>query len=416
MFDLDKWQEIFQTITKNKVRTFATAFGVFWGILMLILLLGAGQGLQNGVQQSMLLDAINSIWVIPARTSISYEGMPAGRQHPFQEEDLESVFTEVSGIEFMSPENWLMGNYIVKYKNRGSAFGVYGTKSDYFDIKVTMKIQSGRSLNLLDDREKRKVCYIGNRVAESIFPEGVDPVGEYLDIKGSMFRVVGVFKFEASNGMDQAQRIYVPFSTYQQIFNPDKSVSLFAVTTAPGTMGKQLEGDILELLKIRQSIHPDDDQAFWVHNQEENFRQVQNLFNGIKAFIWLVGIGTLTAGIVGVSNIMIIVVKERTKEIGIRKAMGATPNSIVGLILQESIFITAVAGYFGLFMGVVLLESVNYALEAMGADLDFFTRPEVNFRAAITSLIILVVSGALAGLFPALRAAHIKPVDALKDE
>ena len=231
-----------------------------------------------------------------------------------------------------------------------------------------------------------------------------------------MFRVVGVFKFEASNGMDQAQRIYVPFSTYQQIFNPDKSVSLFAVTTAPGTMGKQLEGDILELLKIRQSIHPDDDQAFWVHNQEENFRQVQNLFNGIKAFIWLVGIGTLTAGIVGVSNIMIIVVKERTKEIGIRKAMGATPNSIVGLILQESIFITAVAGYFGLFMGVVLLESVNYALEAMGADLDFFTRPEVNFRAAITSLIILVVSGALAGLFPALRAAHIKPVDALKDE
>ncbi|MFH6983154.1 ABC transporter permease [Marinoscillum luteum] len=416
MFDLDKWQEIFQTIAKNKVRTFATAFGVFWGILMLILLLGAGQGLQNGVQQSMLLDAINSIWVIPARTSISYEGMPAGRQHPFQEEDLESVFTEVSGIEFMSPENWLMGNYIVKYKNRGSAFGVYGTKSDYFDIKVTMKIQSGRSLNLLDDREKRKVCYIGNRVAESIFPEGVDPVGEYLDIKGSMFRVVGVFKFEASNGMDQAQRIYVPFSTYQQIFNPDKSVSLFAVTTAPGTMGKQLEGDILELLKIRQSIHPDDDQAFWVHNQEENFRQVQNLFNGIKAFIWLVGIGTLTAGIVGVSNIMIIVVKERTKEIGIRKAMGATPNSIVGLILQESIFITAVAGYFGLFMGVVLLESVNYALEAMGADLDFFTRPEVNFRAAITSLIILVVSGALAGLFPALRAAHIKPVDALKDE
>ncbi len=416
MFDLDKWQEIFQTIAKNKVRTFATAFGVFWGILMLILLLGAGQGLQNGVQQSMLLDAINSIWVIPARTSMSYEGMPAGRQHPFQEEDLESVFTEVSGIEFMSPENWLMGNYIVKYKNRGSAFGVYGTKSDYFDIKVTMKIQSGRSLNLLDDREKRKVCYIGNRVAESIFPEGVDPVGEYLDIKGSRFRVVGVFKFEASNGMDQAQRIYVPFSTYQQIFNPDKSVSLFAVTTAPGTMGKQLEGDILELLKIRQSIHPDDDQAFWVHNQEENFRQVQNLFNGIKAFIWLVGIGTLTAGIVGVSNIMIIVVKERTKEIGIRKAMGATPNSIVGLILQESIFITAVAGYFGLFMGVVLLESVNYALEAMGADLDFFTRPEVNFRAAITSLIILVVSGALAGLFPALRAAHIKPVDALKDE
>ncbi|MEP0366573.1 MAG: ABC transporter permease [Cyclobacteriaceae bacterium] len=416
MFDLDKWQEIFQAIAKNKMRTFATAFGVFWGILMLILLLGAGQGLQNGVQQSMLLDAINSIWVIPARTSMSYDGMPAGRQHPLQEEDLQSVDSEISGIEFMSPENWIQGNYIVKYKNRGSAFGVYGTYSDYFDIKVTQKLISGRALNKLDDKEKRKVCYIGNRVAESIFPEGVDPVGEYLDIKGSVFRVVGVFKFESSNGMDQAQRIYIPFTTFQQIYNPSKSVSLFAVTTAEGTQGKELEADILELLKIRQSIHPDDNQAYWVHNQEENFRQVQNLFNGIKAFIWLVGIGTLTAGIVGVSNIMIIVVKERTKEIGIRKAVGATPASVVGLIMQESIFITAVAGYLGLFLGVVALESVNYGLEAMGADLDFFRRPEVNFKAGIISLIILVVSGALAGLMPALRAAHIKPVDALNDE
>lgn len=416
MFDLDKWQEIFQAIGKNKMRTFATAFGVFWGILMLILLLGAGQGLQNGVQQSMLLDAINSIWIVPARTSMSHEGMPSGREHPFQEEDLESVDSEINGIEFMSPENWMSGNYIVKYKNRGSAFGVYGTKSDYFDIKVTMHISSGRALNMLDDKEKRKVCYIGSRVAESIFPEGKEAVGEYLDIKGSMFRVVGVFEFEASNQMDQASRIYIPFATFQQIFNPEKSVSLFAVTTAEGRMGKELEADILELLKIRQSIHPDDNQAFWVHNQEENFRQVQGLFNGIKTFIWIVGIGTLTAGIVGVSNIMIIVVKERTKEIGIRKAMGATPNSIIGLILQESIFITALAGYLGLFLGVVLLESVNYALEAMGADIEFFTRPEVNFQAAISALIILVVAGAFAGLFPAIRAANIKPVEALKED
>ncbi len=416
MFDIDKWQEIFQAIQKNKTRTFATAFGVFWGILMLILLLGAGQGLQNGVERSMLLDAINSIWIIPARTSISYDGMPSGREHPFQEEDLESVKKESEGIEFLSPENWIQGSYTVKYKNRTGAYGVYGAYSDYFDIKVTQKTTSGRTLNKLDDKEKRKVCLIGNRVVESLFPPGVDPVGEYLDIKGSMFRVVGVFKFESSNGMDQAQRIYIPFSTFQQIFNPERSVSLFAVTTAEGKMGKELEAEILELLKIRQRIHPDDQQAFWVHNQEENYRQVQNLFNGIKAFIWLVGLGTLAAGIVGVSNIMIIVVKERTKEIGIRKAVGATPASIVSLILQESIFITAVAGYFGLFLGVLLLEGVNYALVAMGADLDFFTRPEVNFQAAIVSLIILIVAGALAGLFPAMRAANIKPVVALKDE
>ncbi len=415
MFELDKWQEIFEAIRKNKMRTFATAFGVFWGILMLILLLGAGQGLQNGVQRSMLLDAINSIWIIPTRTSMSYQGMPSGREHLFVEEDLTSVHDNTEGIEFMSPENWLQGNYVVKYNNRSSSFGVYGASSDYFDIKVTQKTIAGRSLNRLDDIENRKVCLIGNRVVEALFKEGEEAVGQYLDIKGVMFKVVGVFKFEASS-MDQAQRIYIPFSTFQQVFNPERSVTLFAVTTAPGKSGSELEDDIVSLLKKRQTIHPDDDQAFWVHNQEEQHKSVLELFMGIRIFIWLVGLGTLTAGIVGVSNIMIIVVKERTKEIGIRKAIGATPKSIVGLILQESIFITAVAGYPGLFLGVVLLESVNYALEAMGADIEFFTRPEVNFKVAISALIILVAAGALAGLFPALRAARIRPVEALKDE
>ena len=415
MFDLDKWQEIFQTIQKNKVRTFATAFGVFWGILMLILLLGAGQGLQNGVQRSMLLDAINSIWIIPSRTSMSYEGMPSGRDHPFVEEDLTSVKENTSGIELMSPENWLQGNYVVKYKNRTNSFGVYGARSDYFDIKVTQKTISGRTLNPLDDQHKRKVCLIGNRVVDALFPEDVEAVGEYIEIKGVVFRVVGVFKFESSNGMDQAQRIYIPFSTFQQVFNPKKSVTLFAVTTAPEKEGKELESEILEILKKRQTIHPDDNQAFWVHNQEEQHKQVMGLFNGIKIFIWLVGLGTLIAGIVGVSNIMIIVVKERTKEIGVRKAMGATPRSIISLILQESIFITAVAGYLGLFLGVVCLEGVNYFMEAMGADIEFFTRPEVDFQVAITALIILIVAGGLAGLFPAIRAAKIHPVEALKD-
>jgi putative ABC transport system permease protein len=416
MFDWDKWQEILQTIQKNKVRTFATAFGVFWGILMLILLLGAGQGLQNGVQRSMMLDAINSIWVVPARTSMSYQGMPSGRDHLFVDEDLQAVKENVDGIDLMSPENWLQGDYVVRYKNRTGAFGVYGARSDYFDIKITQKTTAGRALNPLDDQQKRKVCLIGSRVVESLFPEGVEPVGQYLEIKGVVFRVVGVFKFESSSNMDQAQRVYIPFSTFQQVFNPQKSVTLFAVTTAEGKQGKVLEGEMLELLKKRQQIHPDDSRAYFVHNQEEQHKQIQGLFLGIRIFIWLVGLGTLAAGIVGVSNIMIIVVKERTKEIGIRKALGATPFSIISLILQESIFITAVAGYFGLFLGVVLLEGVNYALESLGADIEFFTRPEVNFQAAIAALLVLIVSGALAGLFPAMRAAHIKPVEALNDK
>lgn len=413
MFDLDKWQEIFETIAKNKVRTFATAFGVFWGILMLILLLGAGQGLQNGVQQSMLLDAVNSIWVIPTNTSMSYQGMPAGRQHPFSEEDLESVQDNIQGIDLLSPENWLSGDYLVRYKNRGTSFGVFGTYSDYFGIKASQKQAVGRALNPLDDKEKRKVALIGDRVAESLFPEGVNPVGEEIIIKDIVFKVVGVFTFEASGNMDQAQRIYIPFPTFQQIFNPARQVNLFAVTTAQGTSGKELEENIVRLVKQRQTIHPEDNRAYWVHNQEEEHKQVLALFLGIKIFIWLVGLGTLTAGIVGVSNIMIIVVKERTKEIGIRKAIGAKPWSIVSLILQESIFITAVAGYLGLFLGVLLLESVNYLMQSMGADIEFFSKPEVNFQVAIASLAILIFSGAIAGLVPALKAARVKPVEAL---
>jgi putative ABC transport system permease protein len=414
MFEIDKWQEIFQTIAKNKVRTFATAFGIFWGIMMLILLLGAGQGLHNGVKRIIMVDAVNSIWIIPMKTSIPYGGLPANRDHPFMEADLQAVAKEVDGIDLMSPENWLEGDFVVRYKHRTGGFTVHGAHADFFTIKVTQKLRSGRSLNPLDDKEKRKVCIIGNRVVETLFPSGVDPIGEYIEIKGIVFRVVGVFTIESSNIQDQAQRIYLPINTFQHVFNPKKTLSLFAVTTAEGKDGNQLEEEVVSLLKKRQTIHPDDNRAYRVHNQGKWHEEINQLFTGINFFLWLVGLGTMAAGIVGVSNIMIIVVKERTKEIGIRKALGARPSSIIGLILQESIFITAFAGYLGLFIGVVLLEVVNYAMVSLGADSDYFTNPEIDFKTAIYALVILVASGAMAGLFPALKAAKIKPVEALK--
>jgi putative ABC transport system permease protein len=416
MFNLDQWQEILQAIRTNKVRTFATAFGVFWGILMLILLLGAGQGLQNGVQQTMLLDAINSIWVVPSRTSMSYQGMPAGREHPFVEEDLDSVEENVEGIELMSPENQLEGNFAVKYKNRATSFPVFGADSEYFGIKVSQYVSNGRNINRLDDDEARKVALVGSNATEIIFPPGVDPVGEYVQIKDVNFRVVGVFEFTSSAQMEQGQRIYIPFSTFQRVFNPDRKVTLFAVTTAEGRDGKQLENDIIALVKQRQLVHPDDNSAYFVHNQEDQHRQVGNLFLAIKIFIWLVGLGTLTAGIVGVSNIMIIVVNERTREIGVRKALGATPASVVGMILQESVFITLFAGYTGLVLGVVLLEGLNQALLGLGADMQFFTRPEIDVSVALSALAVLVIAGALAGLVPALRAARVTPAEALRSE
>lgn len=417
MFSLDQWQEIFQAISTNRLRTFATAFGVFWGILMLVLLLGLGRGLQNGVQQSMLLDAVNSIWIAPIRTSMPYQGLPAGREHPLVEEDLASIAGNVPGIELMSPENHLTGDFDVRYKGRSTRFQVFGAHSDYFSIKVTQKVINGRSINALDDRGKRKVCLIGDKVARAIFPEGVDPVGQYLQIKGVSFRVVGVFKFEAAADVyAQAERIYIPFSTFQGIFNPNRSVNLFAVTTASGHSGLQLEEDIIGFLKQRQSVHPDDNRAYSVANQENNFVQVNNLFLAINIFIWMVGLGTLTAGIVGVSNIMIIVVKERTQEIGVRKAVGATPASIVGMILQESVFITALAGYLGLFLAIVILEAMNYVLTATGAQINWFSRPEIDLGVGVWSLIVLVLAGTLAGLVPAVKAAAVSPVEALRSE
>ncbi|MDJ0758900.1 MAG: ABC transporter permease [Woeseiaceae bacterium] len=413
MFSLDQWQEILQAIQANKIRTFATAFGVFWGILMLILLLGAGQGLQNGVKQNMMLDAINSIWIIPARTSMAYQGMPAGREHPLMEQDLESVEENVVGIELMSPENELSGEFDVRYGNRATSFPVFGADSEYFGIKVSQETINGRSINRLDDEQRRKVAIIGEQAASVIFDEDVDPVGEYVQIKDVNFRIVGVFSFESS-AMDQAQRIYIPFSTFQSVFNTSREVTLFAVTTAEGMSGQKLEGDIVKFLKQRQTIHPDDNGAFWVHNQEEQHRSVNNLFLAIKIFIWIVGLGTLTAGIVGVSNVMIIIVRERTREIGVRKALGATPASVVGMILQESVFITTIAGYTGLVLGVLLLEGINTALVALGADLQFFNRPEIDLRVALSALGVLVVAGSLAGFVPALKAARVKPAEALR--
>ena len=415
MLNLDQWQEIFHAIASNKLRTFATAFGVFWGILMLILLLGMGEGLHNGLRSTMLLDAANSIWISPWRTSMAYEGMPAGRRLGFVEEDLASVEQHVPGIELMSPENQLMGNYEVRFGGAATSFQVLGADSDYFAIKVSQKTINGRSINRLDDLQRRKVCIVGEKAAEVIFPEGIDPVGQYIEVQNVSFQVVGVFSFDASGGMDQARRIYIPFSTFQAVFNPQRSVTLFAVTTAVGVSGRTLEGDILKLLKQRQSVHPDDNQAYFTHNQEDNHKRVSDLFNAIRFFIWLVGLGTLIAGIVGISNIMIIVVNERTQEIGIRKAIGAQPASIVVMIMQETIFVTTVAGYLGLVLGILVLEGIN-ALIGSGAGLTYFSRPSIDLGVAINALIVLVAAGALAGFMPAVRAARVQPIEALRKE
>lgn len=415
MFDRDKWQEIFETIQKNKWRTLATAFGVFWGILMLVLLLGAGQGLQNGVVSNMILDSTNSIWFFTDRTSLPYKGLPPGRILEFTEEDLGYIKKNVPGIEYISPENGAFGNYTITYGKKASSFQVLGTGEDYFNIKIYQQYVAGRKLNLNDNIESRKVCVIGDRVAEVLFGPGEDPIGKEVFIKETAFKVVGVFHDEGWGGRF-SERVYMPFRTFQRLYNPRRSVQLFAVTTREGTSGRELERKVLDVLKQRHTVHPDDNQAFWTHNQEDNYRMVMGLFFGIKTFVWMVGIFTLIAGIVGVSNIMMIVVKDRTREIGIRKALGATPFSIVSMIVQESVLITGVAGYLGLVAGIGMLFGLNRILSIANADIEYFDNPSVNLQVVAAAVLVLVVSGALAGFFPALRAARIHPVEALRGD
>ena len=415
MFNRDNWQEILHTIKQNQFRTLATAFGVFWGILMLVLLLGAGQGLQNGVISNMILDATNSIWFIPSRTSLPYKGMPPGRQPEFTEEDLAFIRENIEGIEYLSPENQLSGNFQVTRKLKSNRFEVLGSGEEYFNIKIYQEYLDGRKINFNDNLESRKVCVIGDRVAELLFEPGERTIGQEIIIKGSAFRVVGLFHDDGWGGRF-SERIYIPFSTFQRTFNTDRSVTLFAVTTAAGYSGKDLENRILAALKERHFIHPDDNQAFFIHNQEDNYRSVMGLFFGIKSFVWLVGLGTLVAGIVGVSNIMLITVKERTREIGIRKALGATPFSIVSMIVQEAIFITSLAGYLGLAAGIGLLAGLDSIMALSGAEIEYFKDPTVNIKVAISAVLVLIVAGTLAGLFPARRAARIAPIEALRNE
>ncbi|MCF8370898.1 MAG: ABC transporter permease [Bacteroidales bacterium] len=421
MFDKDRWQEIFHTLKKNKLRTFMTAFGVFWGIFMLIIMLGSGRGLENGVSSGMGNFATNSIFIWTQGTTMPYKGFPRGRNFNFNNDDIQALRDNISEIKYLAPKirGWSAGdgsNNTI-HKNKTGAFSIVGDYPDWNKIDP-MEMLAGRFINENDILEKRKIAVIGTRVREVLFDPGENPVGEYLRINGIYFQVVGVFKplnTQINFGGEKEQSIFIPFTTLQKTYNYGDIVGWFSITSHDDVSAAILEAKVMELLARRHTIHPDDKEAFGHFNLEENFNQMKGLFNGIKALIWLVGIGTLLAGVIGISNIMLVIVKERTKEIGIQRAIGASPRVIMSQIITESVFLTAISGYVGLAIGVGLVEGINYALIKFGAANEMFQRPEVDFKVAITALVILIISGALAGLIPARRAVRIKPIDALRD-
>ncbi len=409
MFDQDKWQEILSTIKKNKLRSFLTGFSVAWGIFMLIILLGSGKGLQNGVETEFKQDAINSIWIYPGQTSIPYKGYSLGRQIKMTNNDYDEVNKNVKDLEYISARFNASWSGSISYKNEYGSFDIISCNPGCQQIE-NASIKEGRFINQPDIEKFRKVAIIGLKVVDALFKDSVNPIGKYLKVNGIPFEVVGVFSDPNERDMN---RIYVPVSTAQKVFNGGNTIhNLSFTTTGTPEESKKLVEYLRNDFAKRHNFDPTDMQALYINNTLERYEQFQNMFKGIRIFVWIIGIGTIIAGIVGVSNIMMIVVKERTKEIGIRKAIGASPGSIISLILLESVLITSFAGYVGLVLGVGLLQLLSKAME----NVPFIKDPQADFSVAIYATLLLIISGAIAGFVPANRAARIKPIIALRDE
>lgn len=409
---MDGLQEILFTLRQNKLRTALTAFGVFWGIFMLMLLLGAGRGMQNGVYANFGSDVLDFIVVYTNSTSVAYKGRGLGRQIVLTTDDVAAIQRQVEGVGVISPIIQ-RGGIVLTHGDKTGNFGVHGVPEEFFRVKEGIPFFFGRKTNPLDDMNVRKIVVIGTVVAERLFGKDVDPVGKDIRINGVVMKVVGVFYDKMNRGRD-SERAYIPISTAQKMFGTSDRISTIWLRPQTGVDGFALEKNVVELLQRRHDVAAEDRRAVQSFNMAEPAKEVNALFLGINAFIWFVGLGTLMAGIVGVSNIMIITVKERTREIGIRKALGATPFNIVFTLLLESILVTSIAGYAGLVVGVGLIELISVGLNSAGAELPYFKNPEINFQAAITAIILLVVVGALAGLMPAMRAARIMPIEAMR--
>jgi len=416
MFDRDKWGEVWQTLRRNRLRTLMTASGVFWGLFMLIIMLGFGTGLEGGVKKNLLGFANNAVFVWAQRTRLAYHGFQAGRRVRFETADIARLKRELPEIEHLAPRIQLGGyrdGANVNFKEKTGNFTIMG---DYPAVRSVegISITSGRFINELDLAEKRKIAIIGTDVQRILFGH-TPPLSQYIKIKSVYFKVVGTFKRDA--GGEQAEQlkstIYLPFSTFQYAFNQVNRVGWFAMTLKADANAKDVEQRARRLLGRVHHISPDDEQGLGSYNSAEDFTRVNNLFLGISFFIWFVGTVTLFAGMLGVSNIMLITVRERTREFGIRKALGATPFSIISLVIQEALTLTAVAGYAGLVFAVAVLEIAG---RLIGDSSEAFSAPTVDFKVALIAVALLTVAGLFAGIMPAQRAARINPVLALKAE
>lgn len=414
MFDIDRWQEIFDAIRKNKLRTFLTGLSVASGIFILVILLGFGQGFQNGIRNEFEADATSRVWVWTNPTSKEFKGLNPGRSIWLKNENIE--YADEALTDYLETSSGVSRvRATINYKSESGSYGVQGISPDYQEIE-NLSMTMGRFINQADMAANNKVVVISNKVYRELLDKNDDPLNEYLKLSQFNFKIVGVY---IDNGGEREEnRVYIPRTTAQTVFNGQNRVNNIAFTLkedadfdAAVGRSKEFVQDYETYLKQVHTVAPDDESAINVYSALEEAKRYYTLASNIALFFWFVGVCTIIAGVVGVSNIMLIVVKERTREIGIRKALGAQPWSVVGMILHESIFVTAIAGFTGLIFSMGLFELAGPHIEV-----DYIVNPSVNFNTALTMVLVLIFAGALAGFFPAWRAARIQPIVALRDE
>jgi putative ABC transport system permease protein len=418
IFDRDTWQEIFGSIAKNKTRTVITVIGVLWGIFIYIALSGAAKGLDNGFERQFENIAMNSMFIWAQRTSIPYEGFKIGRSIELKLSDIEYLKQRVPEIQYIAPRNarGVFGGTspLVSRNNKSSNFNVYGDFPVYTKIATKKIYDGGRFINEEDNKYSRKVCVIGERTQTELFEKDENPIGQYIKIDNIYFQVIGIHKFVPGGGFETDGDIFIPFETFRKLYNTGETVQWFTVAAYDNADAVDVENKLKATLKRIHRVSPDDERAFGGFNLGEVFTKIYGFSKGMTLLSLIVGIATIIAGVIGIGNILLISVKERTKELGVRRALGATPSEVRNQIILESVFLTLISGIIGIILGALVLAGINAGTQNLT---DFpYTNPTVPISFVLGALAIMIFLGTLIGLIPAQRAVSIKPIDALREE